>query len=280
MYVGGNLMEGGMVERNEGRAIFETIVRRQKDPALLEWVDGNTFKMRVFPLEGRQEKRIVLSYTQKLTGLYGKTQYRFPGGHSLEEVGRWSFHTRVKDGAAFAWQCDTHSLSAKKDDGDLVLDAEAEQVKLGRDVVLGLTDVHTGLTAVDHAQLAQSRLDNARYFQVRLRPDLRPSPQPASHGGEGRVRGRRDWLFIVEASAERDSLLARTQIEIVRNLLDQAEHDDRFLIVAASARPQIMDRELRPVTAENVSAAVGFLEGINLIGRSTWNGRWRRRRRW
>src|SRR5207245_11066947 len=99
MYVDGTLMEGGMAEREYARRIFESIVRRQKDPALLEWVDGNTFKMRVFPLEGRQEKRIVLSYTQKLSGLYGKAQYRFPGGHSLEEVGRWSFHARVKDGA-------------------------------------------------------------------------------------------------------------------------------------------------------------------------------------
>src|SRR5262249_11475704 len=64
MYVNGDLMEGGMAERDYARQVYEGIVRRMKDPALLEWVDGSTFKMRVFPLEGRQEKRIVLSYTQ------------------------------------------------------------------------------------------------------------------------------------------------------------------------------------------------------------------------
>src|SRR5262249_56240182 len=93
-----------MVEREQGRQIFESIVRRMKDPALLEWVDGNTFKMRVFPLEGRQEKRIVLSYTQKLNGLYGKSSYRFPGGHNLAEVDHWSFHARLKNDASNAWQ--------------------------------------------------------------------------------------------------------------------------------------------------------------------------------
>ena len=87
MYVNGRLMEGGMAEREYARQVFETIMYRQKDPALLEWVDGSTFKMRVFPLEGRQEKRIVLSYTQRLPSLYGRTEYRFPGGHNLPVVG-------------------------------------------------------------------------------------------------------------------------------------------------------------------------------------------------
>src|SRR5262249_51819299 len=74
MYVDGNLMEGGMAERDYARTVYERILYQQKDPALLEWVDGSTFKMRVFPLEGRQEKRIILSYTQKLPSLYGRTQ--------------------------------------------------------------------------------------------------------------------------------------------------------------------------------------------------------------
>ena len=65
MYVDGKLMEGGMTERDHARNVYESVVYRQKDPALLEWVDGTTFKMRVFPLEARQEKRIVLSYTQR-----------------------------------------------------------------------------------------------------------------------------------------------------------------------------------------------------------------------
>src|SRR5262249_17273550 len=86
-----NLREGGMVERNYGRNVYETIVNSMRDPALLEWVDGSTFKMRVFPLEGRQEKRIILSYTQRLESLYGQQHYRFPAGHSLDRIGAWSF---------------------------------------------------------------------------------------------------------------------------------------------------------------------------------------------
>src|SRR5205823_12655954 len=46
MYVDGKLMEGGMAERDYARSVFEQIVYKQKDPALLEWIDGSTFKMR------------------------------------------------------------------------------------------------------------------------------------------------------------------------------------------------------------------------------------------
>src|SRR5205085_9882402 len=110
MYVDGALMEGGMCERDQARETYETIVTQRKDPALLEWVDGTTFKMRVFPLEGRQEKRILLSYSQKLPTLYGRTTYRFPAGHNLDVVRDWSFHARVKDGGRLAWASDSHPL--------------------------------------------------------------------------------------------------------------------------------------------------------------------------
>lgn len=69
MYVDGNRMEAGMVERERGRNVYETIRHAQRDPALLEWIDGSTFKMRVFPLEPRTEKRIILGYTQRLASL-------------------------------------------------------------------------------------------------------------------------------------------------------------------------------------------------------------------
>ena len=98
MYVDGKLMEGGMADRDVARAAYETILWEKRDPALLEWVYGSTFKMRVFPLEARQEKRLLLSYVQRLPVLYGQLSYRFPAGHSLQQVQQWSFHARVKGG--------------------------------------------------------------------------------------------------------------------------------------------------------------------------------------
>jgi hypothetical protein len=256
MYVAGRRMEGGMAERDWARSVYERIVYQQKDPALLEWVDGSTFKMRVFPLEGRQEKRIVLSYVQKLQPLYGRAVYRFPAGHSLGRVQRWSLHARVKDGAGRSWASPSHALKKSKSGADLVLTGELRDAPLDRDVVLELADGTKDNADAESVLFSKAEQDGARYLMVRFRLGLR---------GE-KVRQRRDWVFLVETSGDRDPLLARTQIEVVRSLLHNAEPDDTFAVLTAGTRTRALDSKARPVTPVNVEAAVRFLEKAHLIG--------------
>src|SRR5207253_8945805 len=91
---------------------------------------------------------------------------------------------------------------------------------------------------------------------LRYRPDLPAQPQ----------RQRRDWVFLFESSGDRDPLLARTQVELVRGLLQNAEPEDTFAVVAANTRPHLLAKERRPVTPQNVQEAIAFLEGSHLIG--------------
>jgi tetratricopeptide (TPR) repeat protein len=256
MYVDGSKMEGVMVERDFGRAVYEEIVYRQKDPALLEWVDGSTFKMRVFPLEARQEKRIILSYTQRLPSLYGQIQYRFPAGHSLDSVRDWSFHARIKNGAAAGWGSVSHKMTPKKDGNDLLLDASEKDVRLNRDVLLALADESTS-----EARFSSMELDGAKYLMLRYRPVLSIGEPAALATG-----GPRTWVFLFESSGDRDPLLARAQIDVIRTLLGNAEPDDSFVVLPAGTRTRALNGKPLLVTPENVSAAVSFLESSHLIG--------------
>ncbi len=224
MYVDGDLNEGGMVEREYGRMVYDRIVNNNRDPALLEWVDGSTFKMRVFPLEGRQEKRIILSYTQRVSTLYGRSQYRFPAGHNLQSVRDWSFHAVVKNGANYVAASPTHPAMKRTVQGDdLVLDDAAENCKVDRDVVLDLTDPSFVAEDKDAVRFSRAEMDGNEYLMMRYRPAL-----PAQ-----KSRQRRDWIFLYETSADRDPLLARTQIEVIHGMLQHAERDDTFRILAA-----------------------------------------------
>jgi predicted Zn-dependent protease len=262
MYVNGQLMEGGMVERDYARQVYETIRYARRDPALLEWVDGSTFKMRVFPLEPRQEKRLLLSYTQKLPSLYGQLQYRFPAGHSLEKVRDWSFHARVKGGAGATWNSTSHTLRAARDGKDLVLDAAAKDAPTDRDVVLAVAD--PALAGKAGVRVTSATQDGWIYLMARLRPDLlrddrnkaELAPRP----------GPRRWVFLFESSGDRDPLLARVQVEVVRGLLEQADPEDRFTVLCAGTRVRHFAKEPVPVTTTNVQQAVAFLEGSHLVG--------------
>jgi hypothetical protein len=250
MYVDGKLMEGGMAERERARAAYETIVWEKKDPALMEWVDGSTFKMRVFPLEARQEKRLLLSYSQRLPSLYGQLSYRFPAGHSLGQVRQWSLHVRVKDGKDTAWLCDSHTLTATKDGADLLLAASQKEARLDRDVVLQLHEKTS-----EPVRFSSHSQDGFNYLLLRYRPDLLAATQPS----------RRDWVVLVETSGDRDPLLARTQIELVRSLLHGAGGDDTFVVLAAGTRTKALDKAQRNEPAA-VDEVLQRLEEQHLVG--------------
>ena len=79
---------------------------------------------------------------------------------------------------------------------------------------------------------------------------------------------RRDWVFLYEASGNRDPLLARAQIDVIRGLLENAEHDDTFSILVANTRVRFFDAKPQAATAENIKDAIKFLEGVHLIGAS------------
>ena len=257
MYVNGKLMEGGMAEREHARDVFETIKYRSLDPALLEWVDGSTFKMRVFPLEGRQEKRIVLSYTQRLDNHYGQTQYRFAAGHTMDSVRDWSVKLHIAQGQHLGWKCTSHDLQANTLDGDLNLTAHAQNVKPDRDVVVSLfDDANLVEGASERSRFSTAEQDGSHYLMLRFRPKLPIAEQ----------RQRRDWVFLLEADGSRDPLLARVQVDIVKSLLENAEQDDTFSIVTAGTRLHALAAEQQLASPENIATAMEFLEGMHLVG--------------
>ena len=77
MWIGDQLVEADVVEKQRAREIFETIVRERRDPALLEWSGGNIFKARVFPIPGNSEKRVTIAYTQVLPLQGGEYRYQY-----------------------------------------------------------------------------------------------------------------------------------------------------------------------------------------------------------
>ena len=78
MYVEGERLTAELLDSEQARAIYEEIVRNQRDPALLEYIGTNMFRARVFPIEPNSDKRIELEYTEVLRSDAGLTQYRYP----------------------------------------------------------------------------------------------------------------------------------------------------------------------------------------------------------
>src|SRR4029079_3175481 len=81
LWVGKDLVEGEMVERERAARIFKGIVEdsvRPRDPALLEWVKGSEVSLKVFPLPPHGTRKIVLAYDQATEESGGHGRYLYP----------------------------------------------------------------------------------------------------------------------------------------------------------------------------------------------------------
>lgn len=94
MDVNGAIREGVPVEKNKGQQVFETIERRQVDPGLLEHVQGNTFKTRVYPIPARGYKTVIVAFSQELQSSLDKNLYALPL-YFGKEVGKFSLQVEV-----------------------------------------------------------------------------------------------------------------------------------------------------------------------------------------
>jgi Ca-activated chloride channel family protein len=78
MEIDGKQAEAELLTADKARHIYEDIVRKLKDPALLEYAGRDIFKVRIFPIEPNSRKRITISYTQLLKSDDGLISYVLP----------------------------------------------------------------------------------------------------------------------------------------------------------------------------------------------------------
>ncbi len=119
MEIGGKPIEAELLPADKARGIYEDIVRRMKDPALLEFAGQDVFKLRIFPIEAHSRKRIALSYTQVLKSDNGLVGYSYPlgtGKYSAKPIPSVSMRVEIESKAPLkAVYSPSHSVEVKRD---------------------------------------------------------------------------------------------------------------------------------------------------------------------
>lgn len=65
--INGKLRQAVPVDKNKGTEVFESIETRRVDPGLLEKIEGNNFRSRIYPLPSKGRRTIQISYSENLT---------------------------------------------------------------------------------------------------------------------------------------------------------------------------------------------------------------------
>ncbi len=141
MVINGKETKAELLDSDKARKIYEDIVRQMRDPALLEYSEQNIFKLRIFPIEPRSEKKISISYSQLLESDNNLFEYIYPLNtekFSAKPLNNVSVKIDLKsDEKLKNIYCPSHEVDVvNKSDNHSIISYEAENIKPDTDFKL------------------------------------------------------------------------------------------------------------------------------------------------
>ncbi|HVV87573.1 MAG TPA: VIT domain-containing protein, partial [Kofleriaceae bacterium] len=239
MEIDGKLMEGEIVEKEQAREIYDKIVDKMMDPALLEWEEGSWFKLRVFPLEPGAEKRVIIRYQAPLAKTAGGLAYDF------------SVVRPHPEGAAAT----TTATVAPIDDLAITIDGtpRLHETALASDLDVSLPIAGTPPPVVREVR------DDGTYLAVRVSPQALLAGTPAPRTGDRKV------AVIVDTS--RSSLESRElELSLLKTTLGALGPRDQFAILAADVEVTPEGHGFVTASEASIGAAAAFIDGIEPDG--------------
>ena len=93
--INGKIREAVPVPKAKATEVFESIEHRQVDPGLLEKVQGNNFRTRIYPLPANGDRTVVVAYEEELKFQNGNAlQYHLPLDYK-DAIEKFSLKTKV-----------------------------------------------------------------------------------------------------------------------------------------------------------------------------------------
>ena len=78
LWIDDKRVQGLILEKEEARQVYDDIVSQRIDPALLEQVTPNQFRLSIFPFPAKGSRRVEFEYMQLLESHSGRLDYSFP----------------------------------------------------------------------------------------------------------------------------------------------------------------------------------------------------------
>jgi Ca-activated chloride channel family protein len=244
LWIDGDPVEGKILTKEEARRTYEDIVRRMRDPALLEYVDQGAVQASIFPIPPGGTRRIQLEYTELLSADHGLIHYRYPlntekfSTQPLEEV---SISVKAESSVPMrAVYSPSHKISVDRDsDFEFLVGYEDSQVKPDKDFDLffSISEEDFGLNLLTYRDpLAE---DDDGFFLLLAAPSVEVDPLQSI---------AKDVILVLDRSGSMEGKKFLQAQEALKYVLEHLNSEDRFNIIAFSTGTDSYSSRLRPAS--------------------------------
>ena len=259
MNIDGKPVEAELLAADKARGIYEDIVRRQRDPALLEYAGRDVFKVRIFPIEPHARKKITLSYSQLLKSDAGLISFVLPLNtekFSAKPLRNLSVKLELESKRALkSIYSPSHKVEVKRDGAHkATVGFEANDARPDADFQVFFTqdDSDLGVSLLTYKPAGEDG-----YFLLLASPGVESKNSKIIP---------KDVVFVLDTSGS----MAGAKLEQAKKALafcvENLNDSDHFEVLRFATEVEPLFNNLRDATKENRSAAQKFIETLKPIG--------------
>lgn len=259
LFQGDAELRGEIMDAERAREIYESIVRRRADPALIELAGHGLLRARVFPIQPGETRKVTLRYTQVLERAGDALQLLYAGGvrPAIAPDGRTErgappvgaetrFEVEIEDASEFLDPFSpTHALAVERDEERMSVAIDGEV--FGRlAIFLPLAGEAVGLSVATHRPVGEDG-----YFMLTLSPD-----------GRVETAEPRDVTVVLDVSGSMSGDKIEQARQALHQLLSTLSAQDRFRLVAFSNAVRVHARDWTPARGAALERARAWVDDL------------------
>lgn len=279
--INGEMVAGETMGADRARQIYEEIVRRQRDPALLEWMGYGLLRARIFPIAPGEVKKVVVRFQTVAPREGDALRVDYFRGQRSNQVGgnrpegRMSlvltYPNEPMYGTAYS---PTHTLYDERYGSDYSVDDSEDrsfasssrgsvrrvEVRDARGEVTLLVPIRRSASAAI-SMLANAPGNEDGFALITLSPPaVRPRAVP------------RDVTFVLDVSGSMSGQKIEQARAAGKQLLRTLSAADRFRLIDFSSDVRTFRDDFSTATPENIRAATRYLDQLDAEGSTNISG--------
>ncbi len=259
--INGAEVAGEMLDKDRARQIYSEIVRKARDPGLLEYVGHGLLRASVFPIEPKSDVVVTLRFVAAIERIGSLFHLSFPMKTSVRGKPEVVIDAAITSRFAIRnIYSPSHAIDIKQggDSAARITHEGRHEKHKNFNLYYSLSDDEYGLSLLTHATPA-----GENFFLLMLAPKL---------ASESRKIIPKDVVFLIDRSGSMEGDKWTQAQEALKYCVRRLNRDDRFGILAFSTDTRSFSPGLVKAVGEAKTRAAAFVDTLAAAGGTDLHG--------